>query len=55
MEDLWKVKCMEYRIAAIGEQKAYDEIVDRYHTEEAGDAKKDSQGSADQILLLVKE
>lgn len=36
MEDLWKLTCIDYRIAAIAERSAYDEIVRRYRTEEVG-------------------
>lgn len=38
MEDLWKVTRIDYRISAIAEQHAYEEIVRRYHHEEAGSA-----------------
>jgi len=36
MEDLWKLTRLDYRISAIAEQRAYEEIVRRYHLEEEG-------------------
>jgi hypothetical protein len=36
MEDLWKLTRMDYRISAIAEPSAYEEIVRRYHAAEEG-------------------
>jgi hypothetical protein len=36
MEDLWKVASLDYRIAALADQRAYEEIMRRYHNEEVG-------------------
>lgn len=40
MEDLWKVACLDYRIAAIAEERDYAEIMRRYHAEEAGNERE---------------
>jgi hypothetical protein len=36
MEDLWKLTRIDYRISAIAEPGAYEEIVRRYHAAEEG-------------------
>lgn len=36
MENLWKLTRIDYRISSIDEQRAYEEIVRRYHHEEVG-------------------
>jgi len=46
MEDLWKVACLDYRIAAIAEQRDYAEIVRRYHVEETGNERESLPGES---------
>jgi hypothetical protein len=52
MEDLWKVACLDYRIAAIAEQRDYAEIVRRYHVEETGNEHKALPGASARCKTL---
>ena len=55
MEDLWKITRIDYRISAIAEQGAYEEIVRRYHHEEAGDERPAASQKASHRQVLTKE
>lgn len=55
MEDLWKVTCLDYRIAAIAEQRDYEEIVRRYHAEETGDENEPVQGDAMHLKTIINK
>lgn len=55
MEDLWKLTRIDYRISTIAEQSAYEEIMRRYHAEEAGSEKTPLQIKADHLGKTKKE
>lgn len=55
MEDLWKLTCIDYRISAIAEHRDYEEIVRRYHAEEADSENKPLLSNADHTKTLNKE
>ena len=55
MEDLWKVTCIDYRIAAIAEQRDYEEIVRRYHAEEKGDEHEPLRSDSARLKTISKK
>jgi len=55
MEDLWKVTRNDYRIAAIAEQRDYEEIVRRYHAEEAGNENEPLRRDSARLKTLSKK
>jgi hypothetical protein len=54
MEDLWKLTRIDYRISAIAEPSAYEEIVRRYHAAEEGTLSVVSTTDKDLLEMLSR-
>lgn len=55
MEDLWKVTRIDYRIAAIADQRDYEEIVRRYHAEETANENEPLQSDVARLKAVSKK